>query len=115
MDETKWLRWLMELTGEESIRGIGRAVGRSHTTVLRWLQQGVPDEVMWELTVRFRGDPGETLMVAGNLDAEDLANLNHEAAVKYIPTHVLAAELHRRAQPVAPEDEAERIRRMREW
>ncbi|MDR6907517.1 hypothetical protein J2X63_003225 [Agromyces sp. 3263] len=97
MDDTGWLRWLREVTREESIRGIARAAEVSHTTVQRWVGKGVPAETVWELTLRFRGDPIKALMVLGRVTIEQVPQLNFPKIVEYAPEETLTAELHRRA------------------
>ena len=96
MDDTKWERWLRTVTRENSVRGIARASGRSHTTVHRWIVSGVPPSAVWELTLRFRADPIETLIVLGRVTPEQVTQLNWAAVVQYAPAEVLTAELHSR-------------------
>ena len=97
MCEHNWRQWLTNLTGEDSERKIARKVGRSHTTVQRWLANGVPPQAVSELTARFGGDPIEALVLTGWLKDEHVPNLNYAALVRYVPVAVLAEELHRRA------------------
>ena len=96
MDDTKWERWLRAVTHEASERGIARAAGVSHTTVQRWIVKGVPVQTVWELTLRFRADPVETLIVLGRVAPEQVTQLNWAALVRYAPADVLTAELHSR-------------------
>ena len=93
----KWEDWLRATTHEESGRDIAKAVGVSHTTVQRWIRTGVPPPTVWELTLRFRGDPVAALIVLGRITPEQVAELNFPAALRYVPEDELTAELHRRA------------------
>jgi hypothetical protein len=94
---TKWGRWLYEVTGEDKVRGVARAAGVSHTTVARWIENGVPPERVAELTVKFGADPIAGLVLIGWLREEDVARMNYAAVVQYAPADVLAAELLKRA------------------
>lgn len=97
MDDTKWVRWLRTVTGEETVRGIARAAGVSHTTVQRWVTKGVPPQTVWELVVQFRGDPIAALVVLGRITVHQVADLNFGAVLPYVPEETLTSELHRRA------------------
>jgi len=97
MDETKWLRWLRTVTRESTIRGIARAAGVSHTSVRKWVAQGIPADRAWDLAVRFQGDPIEVLVLFGRIDPEQVRDLNYAAVAEYMPTWVLTEELNRRA------------------
>lgn len=92
----RW-RWLKEATGQETIRGVAKVAGVSHTTVQRWLRSGMPAQALWDLTVQQRRDPIEALVVWGFLEDERVASINYEALVQYAPVEVLTAELNRRA------------------
>jgi len=96
LDDAKWERWLRTVTHENSVRGIARATGRSHTTVQRWVANGVPVQTVWELTLRFRSDPVQALIVLGRLTPEQVPRLNWAEIVRYAPAEVLTAELHGR-------------------
>lgn len=96
-DETKWLRWLRTVTRETTHRSIAKAAGVSHTTVRRWAANGVPARVAWELTIRYRADPVETLLVLGHIEADEVPRLNWRALVEYAPTVALTEETHARA------------------
>ena len=97
MEDLHWARWLCTITGQTTMRAVARKIGRSHTTVQRWVKDGVPPDVIAELTVRFNADPIEALVLAGRLREEHVPRLNYAALVRYVPVEVLAAELHRRA------------------
>lgn len=97
MDDSKWGTWLRAVTGEQSIRGIARAAGVTHPTVRRWLVKGVPPQTVWEITLRFKADPVETLIMLGRVTPERVHELNFSAVVKYADADVLTAELHNRA------------------
>jgi hypothetical protein len=97
MEATKWRRWLTKTTGEKSTRAIARKVGVSHTTVQRWIAEGVPHARVWELTLRFHGDPVAACVVLGYVSPEDVRLFNYEKVVEYAPTVVLTNELHNRA------------------
>jgi len=96
LDDSKWERWLRSVTRERSVRGIARATGRSHTTVQRWITNGVPVQTVWELTLRFRADPVRSLIMLGRLTPEEVPQLNWAEIVRYAPAEVLTAELHGR-------------------
>jgi hypothetical protein len=72
MDDTKWVRWLRTVTREDSVRGIAKAAGVSHTTVQRWIVKGVPPPTVWELTVRFKADPILAMIVLGRVTTEQV-------------------------------------------
>lgn len=93
MEESKWIRWLTDLTGETKIRGIARRVGVSHTTVARWKRQGMSADKVWQLTLRFRGDPLAAMVLLGRIDESEVHALNWEAIVRYAPIEVLSEEL----------------------
>lgn len=97
MDDGKWERWLRAVTREDTVRGVARATGRSHTTVQRWIVKGVPPQTAWELTLRFRSDPVETLIMLGRVTPEQVPLLNFTECVRHVSTTTLTAELHRRA------------------
>lgn len=97
MCDTKWGVWLYRITRERSTRGVANRVGVSHTTVRRWCERGIPPPRAWELTLRFGGDPIETLVLLGRIRPDEVAGLNYAAMVQYAPTVVLTAELHNRA------------------
>ena len=96
-DQLHWARWLRMITGETTVRAIARRVGVSHSTVHRWMSKGIEPEKAAELAVRFYADPIEAAVLTGWLREDDVANLNYEALVRYVPVEFLAAELHRRA------------------
>lgn len=97
MDDTKWFRWLRKTTRERTARGIALRVGVSHTTVLKWIDSGVPHTRVWELVLRFNGDPVSACVVLGYVTPEDVPKFNYAAVVQYAPTVVLTEELHNRA------------------
>ena len=96
-DASRWGCWLREITHEETIRGIARAADVSHTTVRRWIAEGVPPSTVWELTIKFRGDPIMALVILGRITPEQVSQINFAAAVRYADADVLTGELHRRA------------------
>jgi len=69
--------------------------------VQRWVANGVPHTKVWELTIRFRGDPIAAFMVLGYVDEDDVPNFDFAAVVEYIPTSVLTDEVNRRAHGAA--------------
>ena len=101
----KWECWLQETTRKSSSREIAQVVGRSHTTVLRWFARGVPPPVVWELTLRFKGDPVAALVVLGRIKPDEVSQLNFGAVVRYADADVLTGELHRRSMRERVKDE----------
>jgi hypothetical protein len=97
LEDTKWARWLRTVTGQETVRGIARATGRSHTTVQRWMAKGVPPSIVWEISLRFRGDPIAALVVLGRVTPDQVNQINFAAIAKYADADILTAELHNRA------------------
>lgn len=97
MCSTKWGTWLRRVTRQDSSRNIAKKVGVSHTTVLRWIDRGVPPPTAWNLTIRFRGDPIETLVLLGWIGVEDIPVLNFDAIMQYAPEPSMTGELHSRA------------------
>ena len=93
VEKSKWFRWLATVTDEHSERGIARKIGVSHTTVQRWVRDGVPVSTVWELTLRFQGDPLAAMVLLRRIDESQLSELNWAAIVRYAPIEVLGAEL----------------------
>lgn len=96
VDETQWLRWLQAVTQERSIRGIANRVGVSHTTVSKWVREGVPESRVLELTVRFHGDLVAALVILGHIEPDQVGRLNYAAILEYAPSRALTKELHAR-------------------
>lgn len=97
MDDTKWLRWLRTVTRVQSQRDIAQKVGVSHTTVQRWVANGIQPATVWQLVVRFQADPIQALVVLGRLEPDQVQDINWAKVAEYMPTVVLTEELHRRA------------------
>jgi hypothetical protein len=97
LDDTGWVLWLRAVTHEDTVRGIARAAGVSHTTVQRWLVKGVPARTVWDLTLKFKGDPIAALVVLERVTPEQVGQLNFAAVMKYADVDMLTAELHERA------------------
>jgi hypothetical protein len=90
--------WLRRTTGETSAHGIARKVGRSHTTVLRWLKSGVPADAVVELCIRFELDIIEALIATGYMTAADVPQVRVDRALREAPVWLLTRELDRRAE-----------------
>lgn len=90
--------WLQATTGESSAHAIARKIGRSHTSVLRWMKNGVPAEVVIEVAVRFNADVIAALIATGYMTDEQVPHLRLETALRKVPVHHLTSELHRRAE-----------------
>lgn len=103
MGETNWSRWLQDVTRESSIRGIASATGVSHTTVRKWIVNGVPADRAWRIALKFRADPIELLVLLDRISSDEVPDLNHRALVEYAPTTILTEELHKRATTVRRE------------
>lgn len=97
VDDTKWLRWLRTVTRVHTQREIARKVGVSHTTVQRWVANGVQPDTVWQLVVRFNADPIQALVVLGRLEPDQVQHINWARVAEYMPTTVLTEELHKRA------------------
>lgn len=63
----------------------------------RWVEKGIPPPKIWEICLRFQGDPVQALILLGRITPDQVSDLNHEALVQYAPTVALTGELHRRA------------------
>lgn len=85
--------WLMRTTEAESIRALGRAVDRSHSTILRWARHRAPIDVIIRVAVDHGIDP-----VAALVECGWLTQAEREAITRNVPTSTLTAELHRRAR-----------------
>jgi hypothetical protein len=96
VEGARWANWLRDVTGEDTVRGIARKVGRSHTQVQRWIAKGVPPDTVWEITLRFKADPVSALIALGRVTPEQVPQLNWAEIVRYAPAEVLTAELHNR-------------------
>lgn len=88
---------MRSLTHEDTERGIARAVGCSHTTVQRWAAKGLSPQMVWDLTVRFRGDPIAALVLLERVRPDQVQLLNFAAVMRYADADLLTAELHSRA------------------
>lgn len=84
--------WLQQAGADgASMRAIGEQLGYSHTTILRWVRDGIPPEKVISIARATGQDVTEALAAVGWLSLEDLEVLER------MPTAVLTAELHRRA------------------
>lgn len=87
--------WLESITDETTARAIAAKLGRSHTTVNRWLRQGIPIESVVHICVDQRIDLPASLVALGFITPAQSLRLPRNIAV--VPTWDLTAELHRRA------------------
>lgn len=92
-----WSDWLRDTTGAGSARDIAKRLGRSHTTVLRWMRDGVPPERVISIAIDLNADVIDALIAAGWLASEDVPRLVSRDLLKRVPTPTLIAELSRRA------------------
>lgn len=113
-DKQRW-EWLSKATGANSARGVGRSLGVHHTTVQRWVRNGMPDGTLIDLIVRYDQDPLLACVVWGLLDDDDVPNLNWEAIAKYVPADVLSGELHDRARLYIHANYADALRKTSVW
>lgn len=98
MDDTKWLRWLRTVTRAHTQRDIARKVGVSHTTVQRWVANGIQPDTVWQLVVRFQSDPIQALVVLGRLEPDQVPQIAWTKVAEYMPTWVMAEEIARRSK-----------------
>jgi hypothetical protein len=91
----RW-KWVQNTTGEKTIGAAAQQLGVPRATLSRWLKSGMPIGSLVPLIVRFECDPIEASVVWGHLQDQDVARLNYEALVRYIPIATLTAELERR-------------------
>ena len=96
MAQSRRWKWVQSVTGTSNVRSASAELGVSHSTVSRWVQKGMPIQTMMELVVKYQCDPIEASVVWGFLPPEAVPELNYDALTQYVPTQVLAAELHRR-------------------
>lgn len=89
------LEWLQSITGETTERGIARRIGRSHTTVGRWVSDGIPLEAVFELSRMLSTDPYAALEALGMVS--DAADVPQKMPLTEVPTVRLTEEVHNRA------------------
>lgn len=92
-----WEDWVRKATGGATSRQVGQRIGHSHTTALKWMRDGASPEAVIALAVAYNADVIGALVAAGWLPAEDVANLNFDAALRRLSSVKLTAEIHRRA------------------
>lgn len=95
MDPRRW-RWMVQVTGADSTRGMAKELGVTHPTVGRWLSKGIPVRVLADLVCKHNLDALEAWMVWGLIGPEHVEDMNWAALAQYMPMDVLVAELHRR-------------------
>lgn len=106
MDERRRQDWLQEITGADGARGVSRAIGRHHSTVQRWIRDGIPAEVVLELSVRFEADALEALVAVGAVTSRNADLIIEHSTLRRIPTERLVRELA--ARSVAATDRGDR-------
>ncbi|WP_350347212.1 hypothetical protein ABIQ69_11285 [Agromyces sp. G08B096] len=92
--EQRRLEWLRRITGQTTIRGIARSLGRDHTTVGRWVKEGFTLDAVVRISLERDADPYQALDEIGWLEEHDSDGM---PALQRVPTERLTAELHRRA------------------
>jgi hypothetical protein len=93
----KFAAWVAVATGGASARQIGLRVGKSHTTVLRWLNDGTPPRAAILIAIAYRADPFAALIAADVIDEGEIPALASLTPLNRVPQVRLTAELHRRA------------------
>ena len=91
------LAWLQEVTGETSLRGIASKVSRSHSTVHRWIHEGMPPDVVVDVAIKVNVDIITALVAAGWVTESERENLNLDETLRRLPAVKLTGEIHRRA------------------
>lgn len=92
-----WTDWVQQTTGGDSSRAVGKRIGHSHTTALKWMHEPVSPEAVIALARAYNADVLRAFVAAGWLDQGDL-QLSFEDAIKKVAMVKLTAELHRRAK-----------------
>lgn len=94
----EWVAWVAEVTGGASARAIAKRIGRSHTTVSRWLRDGGPAEAVIEIATGYEAPIVRALVDTGWITAEDATRAFAADILRRVPNVTLTAELHRRAR-----------------
>lgn len=93
----EWVAWVAEVTGGASARAIGKRIGRSHTTVSRWLRDGGSAEAVIEIATGYEAPIVRALVDTGWISSEDADRAFAADSLRRVPNVVLTAEVHRRA------------------
>jgi hypothetical protein len=94
MPNMRRLAWVRRITGAHSQRGIATELGRSHTTIARWVREGITLSTILEICVVTGTDPYAAF---DELGITTVAGLPRGSALQLVPTVRLTQELHRRA------------------
>lgn len=115
MNQKQRWDWLSKATGEDSARGVGRALGTHHTTIQRWVRNGMPDGTLIDLIIKYNQDPLLACVIWGLLDDDDVPRFNWEAISKYIPADILAGELYTRSRMYLHAEYPDTLRKTSVW
>lgn len=89
----RWAEWVRLTTGDATSRQVGRRIGHSHTTALKWMRDPSPEAVI-AFALAYDADVITALVAAGWLNDVDESEA---AIIRKLSTVKLTAELHRRA------------------
>lgn len=92
-----WTDWLHRTSRNESTRTIASRVGKSHTTVQRWLHNGPTPEAVFRLIIAYGADPIEAFVTAGWMTQAEAEQFRTNPDLSAVPTDILTGELHQRA------------------
>jgi len=93
----EWVSWVNVTTRGASNRAIAARIGRSHTTVSRWLRDGGSADAVIAIAVGYGAPVVRALVDMGYLRPEDAERVNITDVLRTVPNVALTAEVHRRA------------------
>ena len=92
------MEWLRRTTGRRTARGIGAALCRSHTTITRWAENGIPAEIVIAVAIRYQTDVLKSLVEVGLLTRAEADQWIAASTLEFVPSDRMTEELNRRAQ-----------------
>lgn len=93
----EWVAWARDVTCDASARAIAARIGRSHTTVSRWLRDGGSADAVIAIAVGYGAPVVRSLVEMGYLSPEEAERVNVSDMLRTLPNVALTNELHRRA------------------